>query len=455
MTNLCRAGSAAAMVKTIRTAAAAGLLAVMTSTGVSAAEPADVVDRFGRSIDAEIDRLYATAERLYKDIHADPELAFQEVRTAAKLAGALRGLGFEVTEGVGKTGVVGVLRNGQGPTILVRTELDALPMEEKTNLPYASKAKTTFLEKETFVAHSCGHDVHMASWVGTARTLASLKGQWQGTLLFIAQPAEEVLGGAKAMLDDGLFTRFPKPDAAFALHTSPMAVGEIGFTAGPATSNSDAFEAQFIGRGAHGSTPDKSIDPVLMASRFVVDVQSVISREKDPFQFGVFSIGSIQGGTVGNIIPDSVTLRGTIRSYEPDVRTRMQDGIRRTAKAVATMAGAPEPDVKIVRGGDATINDAALIERTEKALQSAFGEQVKRLPPITASEDFSEYGFAGVPLMLFHIGVYDPEVVAASRRPGGTPLPVNHSPLFAPLPEPSIKTGIKAMSLAVLSALQR
>ena len=190
-----------------------------------------------------------------------------------------------------------------------------------------------------------------------------------------------------------------------------------------------------------------------MASRFVVDVQSVVSREKDPFQFGVFSIGAIQGGTVGNIIPDNVVLRGTIRSYDADVRTRMHDGIRRTAKAVATMAGAPDPDVQIIRGGDATINDAALVERTERTLKSVFGEQVKRLPPITASEDFAEYGLAGVPLMLFHIGVYAREDVAASRA-GGKPLPGNHSPLFAPLPEPTLKTGIKAMSLAVLTALE-
>jgi hippurate hydrolase len=420
------------------------------------AQPASVATGFDRDVDAQIARHYASIEGLYKDIHASPELAFEETQTARKLAKELRGLGFEVTEGVGKTGVVGLLRNGAGPTIMVRTELDALPMEEKTGLAYASKVKTSYLGKETFVAHSCGHDLHMASWVGTAKTLVGLKDRWNGTLMFVAQPAEEVLGGAKAMLADGLFTRFAKPDFAFALHTWPMAYGDVGFNVGAVTSNSDAFEAQFVGRGAHGSAPDKSIDPVLVASRFIVDVQSVISREKDPFQFGVFSVGSIQGGTSGNIIPDSVTLRGTIRSYDPAVRAKIQDGIRRTAKAVAAMAGAPEPEIKIIAGGDAVINNAALVERTEATLKAALGAgRVRRLPPITPSEDFAEYVGAGVQSMFFLVGVLDPKDVAESFKPGGKPLPGNHSPFFAPLPEPSIKTSVKAMSLAVLTALQR
>ncbi|WP_051242536.1 amidohydrolase [Azohydromonas australica] len=411
-------------------------------------------ERFGQDIDAQIERHYASVERVYKDIHAHPELAFEEVSTARTLASELRTLGFEVTEGVGKTGVVGLLRNGAGPTILVRTELDALPMEEKTGLPYASKKRVSYEGKETFVAHSCGHDLHMASWVGTAKTLAGLKGRWQGTLMFVAQPAEEVLGGAKAMLEDGLFKRFGKADFAFALHSWPMAYGEIGFNVGAVTSSSDVFEARFHGRGAHGSAPDKSIDPVLMASRFVVDVQGVISREKDPFQFGVFSIGSIQGGTTGNIIPDNVLLRGTLRSYDPAVRAKMREGIQRTATATAAMSGAPEPDVKLVPSGDATINDTALVERAEASLKAAFGAKVKRLPPITASEDFAEYGAAGVPSMFFLVGVYDPKDVEAARQPQGKPLPGNHSPFFAPVPEPSIKTAVKAMSLAVLSTLQ-
>ena len=429
----------------------AGLLAAAHAVG----QVSGIAERHGKDLDTQIARHYPGVEALYRDLHANPELAFAEVRTAKKLADELRGLGFEVTEGVGKTGVVGLLRNGQGPTIMVRTELDALPMEEKTGLPYASKVKTTYLGKETFVAHSCGHDLHMASWVGTAKTLVGLKNRWKGTLMFVAQPAEETLSGAKAMMIDGLFSRFGKPNAAFALHTWPVAHGVVGFNTGPVTSNSDSFEITFKGRGAHGSAPDKSIDPVMIASRFVVDVQSVISREKDPFEFGVFSIGSIQGGTSGNIIPDRVELRGTIRSYEPAVRARMHDGIRRTAMAVAAMAGAPEPELKIASGGEAVLNNAALVNDVDAVLRSVPGAQVLRLPPITPSEDFSEYVNAGVPAMFFLVGVHDPKDVEASRQLGGKPLPGNHSPFFAPVPEPSIKTAVKAMSLAVLTALQR
>lgn len=415
-----------------------------------------VAGGLGKSVDAQIARNYPYVEAIYKDIHANPELSFEETRTAKKLAAEMRALGFEVTEGVGKTGVVALLRNGTGPAVMVRTELDALPMEEKTGLLYASKVKAMFQGKETFVAHSCGHDLHMAAWVGVAKTLAALKGEWKGTLMFVAQPAEETMGGAKAMLADGLFTRFPKPDAAFALHTWPMAYGEIGFNSGSVTSNVDTFEAVFRGRGAHGSAPDKAIDPVLIASRFVVDVQGVISREKDPFQFGVFSVGAIQGGSSGNIIPDRVELRGTIRSYDPVVRSKIRDGVQRTAKAAAAMAGAPEPNVRVVSGGDATINNAQLVDRTEAVLKASFDpNKVKRMLPITPSEDFAEYGAAGVPSMFFLVGVDDPNEVEASKQPGGRPLPSNHSPFFAPVPEPSIKTAVKAMSLAVLAALQR
>jgi amidohydrolase len=426
----------------------------LTSVGAQGQSPT-VDGNFSKAVDALVARHYPSVETLYKDIHASPELAFEETKTAKKLAKELRDLGFEVTEGVGKTGVVGLFRNGSGPTVMVRTELDALPMEEKTGLPYASKVKTTYLGKESFVAHSCGHDLHMASWVGTAKTLVDMKDRWKGTLMFIAQPAEEVLSGAKAMIDDGLFKRFGKPDFAFALHTWPMAYGEVGFGVGAVTSNSDGFEAVFHGRGAHGSAPDKSIDSVLIASRFVVDVQGVISREKDPFQFGVFSVGAIQGGTSGNIIPDNVALRGTIRSYDQGVRTKMHDGIRRTAKAAAATSGAPEPDVKIIPGGNAVINNVGLVERTEAVLKASLGANVKRMPPITPSEDFAEYVGAGVPAMFFLVGVYDPKDVEASRLPGGKPLPGNHSPFFAPVPEPSIKVSVKAMSLAVLTALQR
>jgi hippurate hydrolase len=433
-----------------------GLLAICVLASLARAQGTDVSTRPGGDIDTLIARSYPSLDALYKDIHAHPELAFDEVNTAQKLAAAMHELGFEVTEGIAKTGLVAMLRNGAGPTVMVRTELDALPMEEKTGLPYASKVRTTYAGKDSFVAHSCGHDLHMAIWVGTARTLVSLKDRWRGTLMFVAQPAEETFSGAKPMLAEGLFTRFGKPDVAFALHAWAMAYGEIGLNSGPVLSSSDVFEAKFHGRGAHGSAPDKSIDPVLIASRFVVDVQSVISREKDPFQFGVFSVGAIQGGSAGNIIPDAVELRGTIRTLDKSVQTKLHDGIRRTAKAVAAMAGAPEPEVKIEAGVDAVVNDAAVVDRTEAALKSAFDPmKIKRMPPATPTDDFSEFVGAGVPSMFFFIGVHDPNDIAASRQPGGKPLPINHSPFFAPVPEPSIKTGVKAMSVAVLTAMQR
>ncbi|MFP3888908.1 M20 family metallopeptidase [uncultured Ralstonia sp.] len=407
------------------------------------------------AVEAAVNAEYPHLDALYKDLHAHPELAFQETRTAAKLAAEMRKIGFEVTEHVAKTGVVAVYRNGPGPTILVRTELDALPMEEKTRLPYASHARTQWKGEDVAVAHSCGHDVHMTAWVGTAKTLVSLKDRWHGTLMFIAQPAEEAVAGAQSMLDDGLFKRFPKPDYAFALHTGPGPYGSIVFNSGPITSNSDGLEITFKGRGGHGSAPDKTIDPVMMAARFVVDLQSVISREKDPQEFGVVSIGAIQGGSAENIIPDSVTLRGTIRSYKPAVRQKMLDGIRRTAKAVTEMSGAPDADIKLTEGGKAVNNDPAVVARTEAMLKTAFGgERVMRVPPITASEDFSAFVDTGIPSMFFFIGVNEPQQFFAALKPGAKPLPTNHSPLFAPVPEPSIKTGVEAMSMVVMNALQ-
>ena len=433
--------------------ACAAAMALAGSLGVlpARAEPAD---RFDADVSAAANRLYPDLDAIYKDLHSHPELGFHELRTAAALAADLRALGFEVTEKVGGTGVVGVLRNGAGPTVLVRTELDALPMQENTGLPYASTARTTSNGRETFVAHSCGHDIHMTSWVGTARTLVALKDRWQGTLMFIAQPAEELVEGAKAMLRDGLFTRFPKPDFAFALHTAPMAYGTVGYGVGAISSNSDGLEITFRGRGGHGSAPDKTIDPIAIAAHFINDVQTVVSREKDPQEFGVVTIGAIQAGTVGNIIPDSAVLRGTIRSYQPAVREKLLAGVRRTADAAAMMAGAPAPEVSLVEGGAAVVNTEAVVSRTVAAFDTAFGaKNVLRTPPGTASEDFSAFVNEGVPSMFFLVGVYSPEQVADARKPGGKALPFNHSPLFAPVPEPTIKTAVQAMSLAVLNVL--
>jgi amidohydrolase len=406
-------------------------------------------------IETSLESDYPKLDALYKDIHAHPEIAFQEEKTAAKLAAEMRALGFEVTEHVGKTGVVAIYKNGDGPTIMVRTELDALPMEEKTGLPYASHDKTIWQGRETFVDHSCGHDIHMASWVGAAKTLVGLKDQWKGTLMFIGQPAEEIGSGAKAMLADGLFTHFPKPDFGFALHDGPFAYGTVLYRVGVGSSTSDSLYIKFHGRGGHGAVPQATIDPVMMASRFVVDVQSVISREKDPTEFGVVSIGAIHGGTAENIIPDDVTLFGTIRTFKPEVRAKMLDGIERTAKAVAAMANAPEPEIKITEGTKAVVNDAAVVDTAAKVLKVAFGDNIRTSPPGTPSEDYSEFVNAGVPSMFFNIGVYEPERVAAARNSGGPQLPGNHSPLFAPVPKPTIETGVEAMTLAVLSAFDQ
>jgi len=394
---------------------------------------------------ALINGMYPQLEAVYKDLHAHPEIAFQEERTAAKLAAEMRKIGFEVTEKVGKTGVVAIYKNGPGPMVLVRTELDGLPMDEKSGLPYASK---------NGAAHSCGHDVHMTAWLATARALVALKSQWKGTLMFIGQPAEETVSGAKAMLEDGLFKRFGgKPDYAFALHSWPLAYGTIGYNSGPVSSNSDAIEIVFKGRGGHGSAPDKALDPITIAARFVVDVQTVISREKDPKEFGVVTIGAINGGTVGNIIPDTVKVRGTIRSYNPAVREKILAGVRRVANASAAMADAPAPEVQLTPGGLAIENNDALVTRTEGVLKKAFGDaNVSRMPAMTASEDFSQYVNQGVPGMFFFTGVYDPKDVAEAEK-GGKPVAFNHSPYYAPVPEPSIKTAAQAMTLAVLNVM--
>jgi hippurate hydrolase len=274
--------------------------------------------------------------------------------------------------------------------------------------------------------------------------------------MFIAQPAEEIVSGAKAMLADGLFTRFPKPNFGFALHDGPFAYGTVLYTVGIGSSNADGLYIKFRGRGGHGAVPQATIDPVMMAARFVVDVQSVVSREKDPTEFGAVSIGVIHGGTAINTIPDDVVLAGTIRSFKPEVRAKMLAGIERTAKAVAAMSNAPEPEIKITEGIKAVINDPGVVATAEKVLKAAFGDKlIGPSPPVTPSEDYSEFINAGVPSMFFSIGVYEPERVAAAREGDGPQLPSNHSPLFAPVPKPTIETGVEAMTLAVLSVFDQ
>ncbi|MCW5737607.1 MAG: amidohydrolase [Enhydrobacter sp.] len=417
----------------------------------AAADLASTRAAIHRSLDAQYPRIDA----LYKDLHAHPELSFQEVRTAAKLASEMKALGYDVTEGVGRTGIVALYRNGSGPTVMVRTELDALPLEEKTGLPYASKARQVLRGVETPVMHACGHDIHMAIWVAVATTLLELKDQWSGTLMFLGQPAEEAGGGARAMVADGLFTRFPKPDYGFALHVGPAPHGTVSYKPGVINSTADSFSVTFKGRGGHGSRPHTTIDPVMMAGRFIVDVQSVISREKDAARFGVVSIGSVQAGNAGNVIPDTATLRGTIRSHDDETRSKLLAGVERTATAVAMMAGAPPPDYRVVEGAKAVINDDTLAARSGTVLKAAFGNRARlNAEPGSASEDYSEFVVAGVPSFYFRIGGLDPAAFAKAIATRNA-VPGNHSPEFAPVPEPSIRTGAEAMTLLVLDALQK
>jgi hippurate hydrolase len=440
------------MAKTISLTRALGLSLAMAAALTGSARALDVTAA-ETAIEAEVSADYPHLEALYKDIHSHPELAFQELRTAQVLAREMRALGFEVTEYVGRTGIVAIYHNGAGPTVMVRTELDALPVEEKTGLPWASTAKQVYNGHETFVDHACGHDIHMAAWVGAAKALLAMKSTWHGTLMFIGQPAEEAIGGARAMLDDGIFVRFPKPTYGFAQHVENGPYGTIGYKAGVYSSNADSFVIQFNGRGGHGSMPSLTIDPVVEAARFIIDVQSVVSREKDAQQFGVVTVGAIAGGQAGNVIPDNVIVRGTIRSYDPEVRTRLKAGLTRTAQAVAQMSGAPAPDIEFPEAATAVVNDEALVARTEPTFKAAFGDKAALMPlPGAASEDYSEFVLAGVPSFYWSLGGYDPAKVAEARRTG-VPLASNHSPYFAPVAEPSIKTGVEAMSLAVLTIL--
>lgn len=428
-----------------------GLLLALLPGAAQAADVAGTRAAIARSLDAQ----YSRIDALYKDIHQHPELGFQEQRTAARLAAELKALGYEVTEGVGKTGVVGLYRNGPGPTVMVRTELDALPLEEKTGLPYASKAKQTLRGVETPVMHACGHDIHMAAWIAVARIMLEMKDQWSGTLVFVGQPAEEGGGGARRMVADGLFTRFPKPDYGFALHVGAYPFGYVSYKPGVINSTADGLQITFVGKGGHGSRPHTTIDPVMMAAHFIVDVQSVISREKDASKFGVITIGSVEAGNAGNVIPDQATVRGTIRSYDNDTRAKMLAGIERTAKAVAMMANAPAPDIRLDEGAKAVVNDNALAARSGAVLKAAFGDKARLMAePGSASEDYSEFIIAGVPSFYFSIGGLDPKAwseAMAARKP----IPGNHSPEFAPIPEPSIRTGAEAMSLVLLDVLQK
>lgn len=409
-------------------------------------------------IDAALHQRQPELRALYVDLHAHPELAFQESRTAGVLAARMRDLGFEVTEGVGGTGVVAMLRNGPGPVVMVRTDMDGLPLEEKTGLAYASRATQIANGAESFTMHACGHDMHMTWWIGAAELLSTRREGWNGTLMFIAQPAEEVLGGARAMLDDGLFTRFAQPDFAIAAHTRNNPAGHVTVKDGIVSSASDSWEITFHGRGGHGSMPSQTIDPIVIAAHFVSDVQSVVARERPEHEFGVISVGSFQAGTVANIIPDRAVLRLTLRSFTPAVRSLLNDGMRRTALASASMAGAPEPQFLHLAGAAPLVNSSPLVERAMAVLQPALGQDLEfqpaHLPGAPPSEDFSFYVApqTGIPGLFLNIGTYSPARLAdfAGR---GEPVPTNHSPQFAPDADSAIAPGARALVLSVLSLI--
>ncbi len=405
---------------------------------------------------AQIDAIYPQVESLYLDLHRNPELSLHEVKTAARMADQLRKLGYDVTTGVGGTGVVGVLKNGAGPTVMIRAELDALPVPEKTGLDYASHVMTKDDSgADVPVMHACGHDLHMAVGIGTAMLLAQNKDRWHGTFIFVGQPAEERIRGASAMLKDGLFTRFPRPDYALSLHdTASLPAGKLGYTPGYSLSNSDSVDVTIYGRGAHGSSPQNGVDPIVIAARTVLAWQTIISREKSPFDPGVITVGSIHGGTKHNIIPDEVKLQLTVRSYTDEVRKHLLDSIERVAKAEAEASAAPKPPkVEVIESVQAVYNDPALTERIAAALKQTFGDaNVVPEPPGMASDDFAEYGKAGVPALQFSLGAVNPEKFAAAQK-SGEDLPGPHSPFFAPDREPSLRTGIAAETTAVLALL--
>src|SRR5215831_18493598 len=398
-------------------------------------------------LDKQVNSVFPDAQALYLDLHQHPELSFHETRTAAELATRLRALGYEVTEHVGGTGVVGVLKNGPGPTVMLRTELDALPVEEKTGLPYASKARTKDDSgRDVGVMHACGHDVHMASWWGTAAIMAHTKDSWHGTLVLVGQPAEETITGADKMIKDGLFTRFPKPDIGVALHdTNNLPVGKVGITPGYAKAAADSIRITVYGKGGHGAQPHTTIDPVLIAARIAVTVQSIVAREIKPGEPAVITIGYIQAGTKNNIIPDDAQMGLTVRSFKPEVRQHLLAAIERVAKGEAMAAGAEKmPLVEKYESTGAVYNDPVLTKHLAATLEGVLGKgTVVTEDQIMTSEDYAYFVEQGIPSFYFTLGVADPQKLAEAKA-AGKQLPSNHSPLFAPVAEPSIKTGMTA-----------
>jgi len=402
---------------------------------------------------ASLATLLPELEAVYKDIHAHPELSMQETRTAGIAANHLKALGFDVTTGVGKTGVVGILRNGDGPTVMLRADMDALPIKEATGLPYASTVTGTDPSGKTVpVAHSCGHDMHVACLIGATSLFAKSRDAWRGTLMAVFQPGEETAQGAKAMIDDGMFKRFPKPDVVLGQHVMSLPSGNIDWRAGIVTSSADSLQIRMFGRGAHGSMPESSIDPVVMAAATVMRLQTIVSREVAPTDSAVVTIGSLQAGTKENIIPDEALIKLNVRTFDEGVRKRVLAAIERIANAEAAASGAPRPpEITPLDQYSSVRNDANATKKLVDAFLKNFpAGSIEQTKPTMASEDFGCFG-AGwdVPAVYWFFGGDDPAVYAKAKKEGKlSALPTNHNPAFAPIIHPTLETGVKALVVA-------
>ena len=411
------------------------------------------------SLPAQTDQAWLDKElpglvELYKHFHRNPELSFREKKTSKRLAEELRKAGATVTELVGGYGLVGVIENGKGPTVMVRGDMDALPVPEKTGLPYRSKIYTENKDGQAAgIMHACGHDIHMTNLVGTARYLAAHKDKWQGRVLLIGQPAEERSGGAKAMLKAGLYEKWGKPDYALALHVTHEAeTGKIGFGVGPVMANVDSVDIYLYGRGGHGAAPHTTIDPIVQGAQLVLQLQTIVSREISPTDPAVITVGAFNSGAKHNIISDRCHLQVTVRSYSKEVREHLKQAIIRKAKAVALGARAPEPKVEFSEGTPALVNDAALAKRAVAAMRRAIGEKnVNPFPKVMTAEDFARFSRGGVPIFMFRLGTIGAERMKKYLAAGGSPSV--HSPFYYPDPHDSLATGVQAMSAIVMDLL--
>ena len=409
---------------------------------------------------ANLDSLLPDLEAIYRDIHSHPELSMQENRTAGVAADSLRAAGYEVTTGIGETGVVAVLRNGDGPTVMLRADMDALPVLEATGLPYASKVRATDTSGKTVpVMHACGHDMHVTWLIGAATLFAKCRDAWKGALMAVFQPAEETGQGSQAMIDDGLFKRFPKPDVILGQHVMSMPAGVIAGRIGVTTSAADSLEIKLFGRGAHGSMPEASIDPVLMAASIVLRLQGIVSREVPPTEAAVVTIGVLQAGTKENVIPDEAIIKLNVRTFDEGIRKLVLAAIERIVNAEAEASGAPrKPEITPLDSYSMTTNDSTATRQVRDALRAHFpADRVQETKPTMASEDFGSFGAEWrVPSVFWFVGGADPDVYAKAKKDGKIgQLPTNHSPYFAPVIHPTLETGIETLVVATQAWLRK